>query len=500
MRKMAAAYGPAGFLITVAVFPLFCRGFPATLTLERAFPVDHRAELNRLVHRDRVRHGRILQSSGGVIDYQVQGTFDPFEVGLYYTKVKLGSPPREFHVQIDTGSDVLWVSCSSCNGCPKSSGLRIPLSFFDPTSSSTATPVSCSDERCSVGIQSSDSGCSTQNDMCSYTFQYGDGSGTSGYYVSDLMNFDTIIGNSMTANATARIVFGCSTMQTGDLKSSDRAVDGIFGFGKQDLSVIAQLASQGIAPKAFSHCLRGDGDGGGIFVLGEIMEPNIVYTPLVPWQPHYNLNLQSISVNGLTLPIDPSVFATTRSQGTIVDSGTTLAYLTDEAYKPFISAITAAVSQSARAILSKGNQCYLISSSANDVFPQVSLNFEGGTSLLLGPQDYLLQQTSIDGATVWCMGFQRNQCQAITILGDIVLKNKIFVYDLAGQRIGWANYDCSMSVNVSTAISTGRDDYINTGDFSHGFSIKVATPSKLIAWSWVASTVHVLILGIFHFL
>lgn len=48
---------------------------------------------------------------------------------LYYTKVQLGSPPREFHVQIDTGSDVLWVSCSSCNGCPGTSGLQVNFAF-----------------------------------------------------------------------------------------------------------------------------------------------------------------------------------------------------------------------------------------------------------------------------------------------------------------------------------------------------------------------------------
>lgn len=80
---MAAAFGPAWFLIAVAVLPLFCRGFPATLKLERAFPVGHPVELSQLVHRDRVRHGRILQSSGGVIDFQVQGTFDPYEVGYW---------------------------------------------------------------------------------------------------------------------------------------------------------------------------------------------------------------------------------------------------------------------------------------------------------------------------------------------------------------------------------------------------------------------------------
>jgi len=46
---------------------------------------------------------------------------------LYYTKVKMGTPPREFYVQIDTGSDVLWVSCGSCNGCPQTSGLQVNL-------------------------------------------------------------------------------------------------------------------------------------------------------------------------------------------------------------------------------------------------------------------------------------------------------------------------------------------------------------------------------------
>ena len=76
----------------------------------------------------------------------------------------------------------------------------------------------------------------------------------------------------------------CSTSQTGDLTKSDRAVDGIFGFGQQGLSVISQLSSQGITPKTFSHCLKGSNGGGGVLVLGEIVEPNIVYSPLVPSQ------------------------------------------------------------------------------------------------------------------------------------------------------------------------------------------------------------------------
>lgn len=76
----------------------------------------------------------------------------------------------------------------------------------------------------------------------------------------------------------------CSTSQTGDLTKPDRAVDGIFGFGQQSMSVISQLSTQGVTPNVFSHCLKGSNSGGGILVLGQIVEPSIVYTPLVPSQ------------------------------------------------------------------------------------------------------------------------------------------------------------------------------------------------------------------------
>ena len=42
-----------------------------------------------------------------------------------------------------------------------------------------------------------------------------------------------------------------------------------------------------------------------------------------------------ISVN------DPSVFATSSNRGTIIDSGTTLAYLAEEAYELFINVVSA---------------------------------------------------------------------------------------------------------------------------------------------------------------
>lgn len=58
------------------------------------------------------------------------------------------------------------------------------------------------------------------------------------------------------------------------------------------------------------------------------------------FRPHYNVYLQSIAVNGQILPIDSSVFSTSTNKGTIIDTGTTLAYLAEGAYDPFVEAVS----------------------------------------------------------------------------------------------------------------------------------------------------------------
>ncbi|RZR86329.1 hypothetical protein BHM03_00013516 [Ensete ventricosum] len=135
---------PAILLIaTWAVTALFASdsaradaGFPAKLRLERALPTRG-VGLEHLRARDCARHGRSLlgassspaSAAAGVVDFPVEGSSNPFTVGylssLYFTRVKLGNPAKEFYVQIDTGSDILWVTCNPCNGCPTSSGLNV---------------------------------------------------------------------------------------------------------------------------------------------------------------------------------------------------------------------------------------------------------------------------------------------------------------------------------------------------------------------------------------
>lgn len=73
----------------------------------------------------------------------------------------------------------------------------------------------------------------------------------------------------------------CGAKQSGELGSSSEALDGILGFGQANSSILSQLASAGKVKKKFAHCLDGI-NGGGIFAIGDIVQPKVKTTPLVP--------------------------------------------------------------------------------------------------------------------------------------------------------------------------------------------------------------------------
>ncbi|KAI7729968.1 hypothetical protein M8C21_008132 [Ambrosia artemisiifolia] len=114
-----------------------------------------------------------------------------------------------------------------------------------------------------------------------------------------LKNKHTVIDPSMVVNSSTFITFGCSTYQSGGLTKSDRAMDGIIGFGQHASLFLVRLWLQ-----------------------------TLFIAPIVPSQAHYNLELQSITVGEQVLSIDASAFAILDIQGTIVDTGTTFCYLT----------------------------------------------------------------------------------------------------------------------------------------------------------------------------
>ncbi|CAI7863788.1 unnamed protein product [Closterium sp. NIES-54] len=64
--------------------------------------------------------GTVTEVGGGAF-YQLGGNMEMTIAGLYWAEVQLGQPVQKFQVQIDTGSDVMWVTCAPCLACPVAS-------------------------------------------------------------------------------------------------------------------------------------------------------------------------------------------------------------------------------------------------------------------------------------------------------------------------------------------------------------------------------------------
>jgi hypothetical protein len=153
----------------------------------------------------------------------------------------------------------MWVSCSSCTGCPATDddGVRrpfslrainhlienastfrtfsilgveiifyhyfsqIPFDFYSPNSSSTSSNISCDDDRCGDAIKEGHSVCQSSDsptNQCGYEVAYA-GAATSGYYVSDTIHFDTVMGNGseQVASSSASVLFGYSSLAVMDV-------------------------------------------------------------------------------------------------------------------------------------------------------------------------------------------------------------------------------------------------------------------------------------------
>ncbi|EOY09779.1 Eukaryotic aspartyl protease family protein, putative isoform 2 [Theobroma cacao] len=350
------------------------------------FDVKHKfagkgKNLSAVKAHDIRRRGRLLSTVD--VDLPLGGNGDPSETGLYFAKIGLGNPSKDYYVQVDTGSDILWVNCGGCDKCPTKSDLGIQLTLYDPRSSSTSSLVYCDQDFCTSTYDGPLPGCKPYL-QCQYNVVYGDGSSTAGYFVKDTIHLQQVTGNLQTGSTNGTVIFGCGAKQSGELGSSSEALDGILGFGQANSSMISQLAAAGKVKRMFAHCLDNI-DGGGIFAIGEVVSPKVNTTPMVP-------------------------------------------------------------------------------NHVDDAFPVVKFHFEDSLILTVYPHEYLFQIRE----DAWCFGWQNSGMQSkdgkdMILLGDLVLSNKLVVYDIENQTIGWTEYNCSSSIRVKdensgTVYSVGAHD------------------------------------------
>ncbi|KAK6943923.1 Xylanase inhibitor, N-terminal [Dillenia turbinata] len=253
------------------------------LHLERAFP-HQGVTLHQLHTHDRKRVKRHIplgtNATGpafGIPDFNINGGFS---AGLYFTTITLGTPGIDFNVEVDTGSDLTWVNCFNCKTCP-TTGISGSLHSFNPFISSTAATVDCGEPYCDLKCYHSGIRCSDETDQCIFLGPYDYRSEISVIFYADLIRIPVVFGNLTVTTSSTPVIFRCANNIVGDLTNMRKATDGVIGLSPKDTSIVSQLESRGLIPRVISHCLKGDGNGGGILVFGELVEPHMAYTPMV---------------------------------------------------------------------------------------------------------------------------------------------------------------------------------------------------------------------------
>ncbi|XP_031270639.1 protein ASPARTIC PROTEASE IN GUARD CELL 1-like [Pistacia vera] len=387
----------------------------------------HLSSHNSIVHRqldDRRRH---LQQSH--LPHRPNARMrlydDLLTNGYYTTHLNIGTPPQQFALIVDTGSTVTYVPCSNCQRCGRHQDPR-----FQPKLSSTYQSLKCNP----------DCNCDDDGKLCTYERRYAEMSSSSGVLAEDIISF----GNESEL-VPQSAVFGCETVETGDLYT--QRADGIMGLGRGRLSVVDQLVDKGAISDSFSLCYGGMDVGGGAMILGGISPPpDMVFAHSDPFRsPYYNIALEEIHVAGKPLKLSRKIFD--GRHGTVLDSGTTYAYLPRQAFSAFTKAITKETHSLKPVHGPDPNYddiCF--SGAGRDVsqlskaFPEVDMVFSNGQKFSLSPENYLFRHTKVSGA--YCLGIFQN-ADATTLLGGIVVRNTLVTYDRADNKIGFWKTNCS---------------------------------------------------------
>ncbi|CAI5507602.1 unnamed protein product [Closterium sp. Naga37s-1] len=341
------------------------------------------------------------------------------------------------------------------------------------------------------------------SDTCQYVIRYGDGSSTEGTLVTDVINLSvTQAGAGAVAAATSassvpggsqslaegssgsgssvvspRVLFGCSSLQTGTLISSPFSVDGLMGFGSGPRSVIRQLSfspsaaiaaapeaagtgagagagqQEAVMPFAFSFCLDGGDTGGGHLAIGRSEQPADMQTAAL-WHvdglPYHYINITGMSIGGRQVTGADSlsaVDAASLAGGVIIDSGTTFTALPPAVYTSLKDAVFSDPLLSAFADPTLGD-CTLFPSNStlfDSVFPSLLISF-GNTTWAVPPTNYLFLGGYMErtGMALLCLAaLPISSSRVSAIIGESWLQNFYILMDEERGLFGWHPLNCS---------------------------------------------------------
>ncbi|RCV45988.1 hypothetical protein SETIT_9G496400v2 [Setaria italica] len=178
---------------------------------------------------------------------------------------------------------------------------------------------------------------------------------------------------------------------------------------REDIS--GQLGKQA---SDFALCLD-TSYGAGVVATGNIVCPAILKTSLVSNRLHYVVNMKSVSVAGTTLDLPRNTYYG-EGKSVAIDIGTTLTYLPEKVYNAMMIEIFD--KHQGTLFYDIQNLLYIKHyGRVDDVFPEITLHFEGGLALNIYPHDYLLN----NGSDWYFVGLRNGRSQPVNLRDMVIL-------------------------------------------------------------------------------
>lgn len=413
-------------------------------------------KLGAFVERDTTRNNvPPATSTSSSTAFTIQGNVYPD--GLYYVSMLIGNPPKAYHLDVDTGSDLTWIQCDApCRSCAKG-----PHALYKPKKSQL---VSCMEPMC-ANVQAGHSyECTSTSEQCDYEIEYADHGSSMGVLARD--NIRVLLTNGSIARTN--FVFGCAYDQQGSLAVSPAVTDGVLGLSGAQVSLPSQLASQGLSKNVIGHCIAGDERyerderGGGYMFFGNDLVPvwGMTWVPMLgkPAMKLYYVGNANMKLGNRPLVADD---LKNKLGGVVFDSGSSFTYLTETAYFAFVSAVkenlfggglVQDLSDTTLPLCWRARHPIRSIADVKPFFKPLTLDFGGSPWLIktkqfdIPPEGYLV----ISSQNNVCLGILNGSGVnngATNIIGDISLQGHLIVYDNAKNQIGWAHADCHKPPN-----------------------------------------------------
>ena len=378
---------------------------------------------------------------------------DSYDLNYYYATLYLGPKKIPQTYIIDTGSPTTTSPCNKCKTCGEH--INKPYEISD------SNIIKCYTNQCN-SVQSNTC---RNNNQCSFSISYSEGSSLEGIFSMQEVYFEQI---NKAPNITTKsfiIPIGCTTKETHLFKT--QLADGILGLNNSGKSFISILYNNEIISKnLFSICF---GQSDGYFSIGEIdttyHKTNIEYVPLIEGGNNFYININKIQIGDKIININYKGF---------IDSGTTISYFPKDIYKSIINEFNSFCKQ-------KGKKCGKLKQESElgycgffksnkeklkaieEYWPNITLHLEGH-NYVLTPSDYYFDYNDNDDIGA-CLGFEGENTNIITIGGTLMHGHDI-IFDRENKQIGFSAADCNRRKSNNIDKKT-KNDIINIDENSN---------------------------------